>query len=196
MRGSKHKGTRGFIKLFADSKISQKGISSGRTLSLKPLSGRVGQDSAGSCAKTLARLFCQQITARFYRTSPNRNVGVVSVFSNQANYHIGREELGIASTVIPVKPRHRNADTVHGFYRKQMHHQSGKQTFDNHRQVENTFWRFKRQRRYALRTTTDGSCIVPRLMRILTYNLMFLVIGLLDYKYAFFDMISIEQLHT
>lgn len=94
----------------------------------------------------------------------------------ETNHQICRKELQIPSTVIPVNKRGRKCKTVKGRYRCQMNSNFPKRLFGNRWQVESVFSRFKRKLGYALRAVTQQSRASECLVRVLTYNLMILLL--------------------
>lgn len=103
----------------------------------------------------------------------------------EANHQICRKELDITSTVIPVNDRNRKYNAIKGRYRSQMSRHFPKRVFGNRWQVESVFSRFKRKLGYALRATAEQSRATECLVRVMTYNLMILLLT--------FKMFSTEQ---
>jgi len=98
-------------------------------------------------------------------------------YDSETNHQICRKELGITSTVIPVNDRNRKyTGTAKGRYRNQMKQRFPKRMFGNRWQVESVFSRFKRKLGYALRATTEQARVTECLVRVLTYNLMILLL--------------------
>lgn len=106
-------------------------------------------------------------------------------YDSESNHCICRQELDIASTVIPVNDRNRKYNATKGKYRSQMSRRFPKRLFGNRWQVESVFSRFKRKLGYALRATTQQSRETECLVRVMTYNLMILLLT--------FKMFSTEQ---
>jgi hypothetical protein len=97
-------------------------------------------------------------------------------YDSEENHRICRQELDIASTVIPINERNRQYSAIQGKYRNQMSRRFPKRLFGNRWQVESVFSRFKRKLGYALRATTEQSRATECLVRVLTYNLMILLL--------------------
>jgi hypothetical protein len=97
-------------------------------------------------------------------------------FDSETNHYICRKELDIPSTVIPLNNRNRKCNVVKGRYRNQMSRRFPKQVFGNRWQIESVFSRFKRKLGYALRAITEQSRATECLVRVMTYNLMILLL--------------------
>lgn len=95
-------------------------------------------------------------------------------YDAEANHKLCREELGIASTVIPVNDRHRKTGQTTGRYRRQMKKGFPKHEFGQRWQVESVVSRMKRRLGNALRARDEQARAAESLFRVLTYNLMIL----------------------
>ena len=109
-----------------------------------------------------------------------------SGFDSESNHQICHEKLGISKTVIAVNDRGRKYSPISGFWRKQMHWHFPRKIYRQRWQVESVFSRFKRRLGYALRARTNGTRAVECLLRVLTYNLM--VVLLTFYKELFTNL--------
>lgn len=95
-----------------------------------------------------------------------------SGFDSESNHQICHEKLGISKTVIAINDRGRKYNPITGFWRKQMHWHFPRKIYGQRWQAESVFSRFKRRLGYALRARTTESRTVECLLRVVTYNLM------------------------
>lgn len=109
-------------------------------------------------------------------------------YDSDDNHRLGRQELGIRSTVIAINERYYKGGPLVGGYRRQMKEHFPKLKYRQRWQVESIFSRFKRRLGYALRGRSDASRGIECLLRVLTYNLMILLLTF--YKERFFTNCS------
>ena len=93
-------------------------------------------------------------------------------YDSEKNHAFCRKELGIPSTIIAVNERNLKYSMVKGHYRGQMSRRFPNRKFRNRWQIESVFSRFKRRLGYALRAVTEQSRATECFVRVLTYNLM------------------------
>jgi hypothetical protein len=93
-------------------------------------------------------------------------------YDSEKNHAFCRKELEIPSTIIAVNERNLKYSQVKGRYRGQMSRRFPKRKFRNRWQIESVFSRFKRKLGYALRAVTEQSRKTECFARVLTYNLM------------------------
>jgi hypothetical protein len=105
-------------------------------------------------------------------------------YDSELNHLICRDRFGIDSPVIAVNPRNLKYGSMTGHYRKLMKSRFPKRKYRQRWQVESIFSRFKRRLGYALRARTDESRRTECFLRVLTYNLM---VVLLTLKRAFYE---------
>jgi len=108
-----------------------------------------------------------------------------SGFDSEENHRFCRKEAHIKTPVIDVNERNLKYGKVGGFYRRLMLRHFPKKKFGQRWQAESVFSRFKRRLGYALRARTDESRSVECLLRVLTYNLM---VVLLTFQRAIFKV--------
>jgi hypothetical protein len=108
-----------------------------------------------------------------------------SGFDSEENHRFCHNKAAIKTPVIDVNERNLKYGKIGGFYRRLMCRNFPRKKFRQRWQVESVFSRFKRRLGYALRARTDDSRSVECLLRVLTYNLM---VVLLTFKRAIFKV--------
>jgi len=105
-------------------------------------------------------------------------------YDSESNHRLCRDQFGIESPVIAVNPRNLKYGVTTGYFRRLMKSRFPKKKYRQRWQVESIFSRFKRRLGYALRARTDESRQSECFLRVLTYNLM---VVLLTLKRAFYE---------
>ena len=111
-------------------------------------------------------------------------------YDSELNHRLCRDRFGIGSPVIAVNPRNLKYGSMTGHFRRMMKSRFPKKKYRQRWQVESIFSRFKRRLGYAMRARTDGSRRTECFLRVLTYNLM---VVLLTFKKSFLWTFSTEQ---
>jgi transposase len=111
-------------------------------------------------------------------------------YDSEANHRLCRDRFGISSPVIAVNPRNLKYGSMTGHFRRLMKSRFPKKKYRQRWQVESIFSRFKRKLGYALRARTDESRQTECFLRVLTYNLM---VVLLTLKRAIYQSFSTKQ---
>jgi transposase len=103
-------------------------------------------------------------------------------YDSELNHRLCRGRFGIDSPVIAVNPRNLKYGSMTGHFRRLMKSRFPKKKYRQRWQVESIFSRFKRRLGYAMRARTDESRHTECFLRVLTYNLM---VVLLTFKKSF-----------
>jgi ribosomal protein L22 len=98
-----------------------------------------------------------------------------AAYDGEHNHRLCREGLGIRSTVIGLNPR-RGRRWPKGKYRRQMKRRFPRWVYHHHWQIESAFSRHKRLLGSALRARNDDSRERECFARILTHNIMILML--------------------
>jgi transposase len=93
-------------------------------------------------------------------------------YDSESNHRLCRERFGIKWPVIAVNLRNLKYGSMTGHFRRLMRSRFPKNKYRQRWQVESVFSRFKRRLGYALRARTDESRQTECFLRVLTYNLM------------------------
>ena len=112
-------------------------------------------------------------------------------YDSELNHRLCRDQFGIGSPVIAVNPRNLKYGSMTGHFRRLMKSRFPKKKYRQRWQVESIFSRFKRRLGYAMRARTDESRKGECFLRVLTYNLM---VVLLTLKRAIYKSFSTEQI--
>jgi hypothetical protein len=95
-----------------------------------------------------------------------------SRFDAEYNHRLCREKFGIRSTIIKVNDRNLKYSRTKGLFRRKMKERLPSKKYRQRWQIESVFSRFKRRLGNALTCRTKTSRIAECLLRVLTYNLM------------------------
>lgn len=95
-----------------------------------------------------------------------------SGFDAEYNHELCRDKFKIRSTVIKVNDRNLKYSRTKGFFRRKMKERFPAKKYHQRWQIEAVFSRFKRRLGTALTARTDSSRTAECLLRVLTYNLM------------------------
>lgn len=95
-------------------------------------------------------------------------------YDAEEHHRLCRQDLGIASTVIPVNPRGRQARRPRTRYRQQMYRQFPRRLYGRRWHAESTISQHKRKLGSALRGRTPQARESECLLRVITHNLMLL----------------------
>jgi hypothetical protein len=114
-----------------------------------------------------------------------------SGYDSEYNHQFCHNQLGIAKTVIAVNDRNRKYSPMTGYWRKLMNWHFPKSKYRQRWQVESVFSRFKRRLGYALRARNSESRAVECLLRVVTYNLM---VVLLTFEKSYLLSFSTKQI--
>jgi transposase len=101
-----------------------------------------------------------------------------SGYDAEYNHQFCRNEFGIRSTVIPVNDRNLKYGRTGGRHRRRMKQRFPAASYRKRWHVESVFSRFKRRLGNALTARTNESRTVECLLRVLTYNLMVVLLTL------------------
>jgi len=113
-----------------------------------------------------------------------------SGFDAEYNHKLCRDKFGISSTVIKVNDRNLKYSRTKGFFRRKMKERFPAKKYRQRWQIEAVFSRFKRRLGNALTARTENSRTAECLLRVLTYNLM---VVLLTFKKSYLSIFSTEQ---
>jgi hypothetical protein len=97
-----------------------------------------------------------------------------AAFDSEANHRLGREGLGVRSTVIPINRRKWGRRWPKARYRRQMKRRFPKRKYGQRWQAESAFSRHKRRLGSALRGRSDAARQRECYLRVLTHDLMLL----------------------
>ena len=95
-------------------------------------------------------------------------------YDAEHNHRLCREDLGVATTIIPVNPRRFGDQEPRAPYRREMHSNFQRKAYGARWHIESTFSAFKRILGSALRARKDDSLDRECLWRVLAYNLTIL----------------------
>jgi len=99
-------------------------------------------------------------------------------YDSESNHRLCRDHFGINRPVIAVNLRNLKYGSMTGHFRRLMKSRFPKKKYRQRWQVESIFSRFKRRLGYALRARTDESRQAECFLRVLTYNLMVVLLTL------------------
>jgi transposase len=99
-------------------------------------------------------------------------------YDSESNHRLCRDRFGINRPVIAVNPRNLKYGSMTGHFRRLMKNRFPKKKYRQRWQVESIFSRFKRRLGYALRARTDESRQTECFLRVMTYNLMVVLLTL------------------
>jgi transposase len=114
-------------------------------------------------------------------------------YDSESNHRLCRDRFGIDRPVIAVNPRNLKYGSMTGHFRRLMKSRFPKKKYRQRWQVESIFSRFKRRLGYAMRARTDESRQAECFLRVLTYNLM---VVLLTFKKCFLRTFSTKQVES
>lgn len=138
---------------------------------------------------------CQDLKPAVEQALRQVSIGTLladSGYDAEYNHQLCREVYGIRSTVIPVNDRGLKYGRMSGQHRRRMKQRFPAASYRKRWQIESIFSRLKRRLGNALTSRTSESRTSECLLRVLTYNLM---IVLLTLKRAFFLMFSTEHFY-
>jgi hypothetical protein len=101
-----------------------------------------------------------------------------SGYDAEYNHQLCRREYGIRSTVIPVNDRGLKYGRISGQHRRRMKQRFPATSYRKRWQIESVFSQFKRRLGNALTARTNESRTSECLLRVLTYNLMVVLLTL------------------
>jgi hypothetical protein len=101
-------------------------------------------------------------------------------YDGEHNHRLAREELGIRLTAIKLNPRNAGGQEPKGRYRAQLHRRFPKRRYHRRAHAECVFSRLKRHLGSALTARNDESQAREMLLRVLTHNLMLLLLSLAE----------------
>ena len=107
-------------------------------------------------------------------------------YDSESNHRLCRDRFGINWPVIAVNLRNLKYGSMTGYFRKLMKNRFPKKKYRQRWQVESIFSRFKRRLGYAMRARTDESRQTECFLRVLTYNLMVVLLTLKRAAYKAF----------
>ena len=113
-----------------------------------------------------------------------------SGFDAEYNHKLCRDKFKIRSTVIKVNDRNLKYSRTKGFFRRKMKERFPAKRYRQRWQIEAVFSRFKRRLGNALTARTQNSRTAECLLRVLTYNLM---VVLLTFKKSCLSVFSTEH---
>jgi len=99
-------------------------------------------------------------------------------YDSESNHQLCRDRFCIKWPVIAVNLRNLKYGSMKGHFRRLMKSRFPKKKYRQRWQVESIFSRFKRRLGYALRARTDESRQTECFLRVLTYNLMVVLLTL------------------
>jgi Transposase DDE domain len=97
-----------------------------------------------------------------------------AAFDSEENHRLGREELGVRSTVIPLNRRNQGRKWPQTKYRRQMKRRFHRRKYGQRWQAESAFSRHKRLLGPALGGRSDASRERECFLRVLTHDIMLL----------------------
>jgi len=113
-----------------------------------------------------------------------------SGFDAEYNHRLCRDKFGIRSTIIKVNDRNLKYSRTKGLFRQKMKEQFPAKKYRQRWQIEAVFSRFKRRLGNSLTARTNVSRIAECLLRVLTYNLM---VVLLTFQKSYLMIFSTKQ---
>lgn len=113
-----------------------------------------------------------------------------SGFDAEYNHKLCRDKFKILSTVIKVNDRNLKYSRTKGFFRRKMKERFPAKKYRQRWQIEAVFSRFKRRLGNALTARTENSRTAECLLRVLTYNLM---VVLLTFQKSYLPIFSTEH---
>ena len=116
-----------------------------------------------------------------------------SGFDAEYNHKLCRDKFKILSTVIKVNDRNLKYSRTKGFFRRKMKERFPAKKYRQRWQIESVFSRFKRRLGNALTARTENSRTAECLLRVLTYNLM---VVLLTFQKSYLPIFSTEQIKS
>jgi hypothetical protein len=97
-----------------------------------------------------------------------------AAFDSEANHRLGREDLGVRATVIPINRRNQGRKWPQTKYRRPMKQRFAKRKYGQRWQAESAFSRHKRRLGPALSSRSDEAREREVRLRVLTHTLMLL----------------------
>jgi hypothetical protein len=116
-----------------------------------------------------------------------------SGFDAEYNHRLCRDKFGIRSAVIKVNDRNLKYSQTKGLFRRMMKERFPAKKYGQRWQIEAVFSRFKRRLGNALTARTNVSRIAEVLLRVLTYNLM---VVLLTFQKSYLLIFSTEHFES
>jgi hypothetical protein len=113
-----------------------------------------------------------------------------SGFDAEYNHRLCRDKFGIRSTVIKVNDRNLKYSRTKGLFRRRMKERFPAKKYHQRWQIESLFSRFKRRLGNILTSRTNASRTAECLLRVLTYNLM---VVLLTFQKSYLPVFSTEH---
>lgn len=113
-----------------------------------------------------------------------------SGFDAEYNHRLCRDKFGILSTVIKVNDRNLKYGRTGGLFRRKMKQRFPAKRYRQRWQIEAVFSRFKRRLGNALTARTNTSRTAECLLRVLTYNLM---VVLLTFQKSYLPIFSTKH---